>query len=186
MKVTTKDLIVQTASDLFYKNGYNLTGINEIIATAGIAKATLYSHFKSKEDLCVAYLHSKDEALLEAIREFCSNKSAGDTRLIAVLEFLVQFFKSGDFNGCWCIRTFSEIPRDNKIIKAQIKKGKTKLLNYIKLLVKENKPKLTKKQQIQLANRIYLLYEGAVSESHLQNESWPIQENIEILKELLD
>ena len=41
-----KNRIIETASSLFYKNGYNSTGINEIISESGIAKATLYNHFK--------------------------------------------------------------------------------------------------------------------------------------------
>lgn len=52
----TRDHIINTASELFYNQGYNLTGINEIIEKAEIAKATLYSHFKSKEELIQAYL----------------------------------------------------------------------------------------------------------------------------------
>jgi len=51
-----KEHIIKTAADLFYTNGYNSTGINEIIKEAGIAKATLYNHFKSKGDVCIAYL----------------------------------------------------------------------------------------------------------------------------------
>ena len=51
-----KNRIIETASSLFYKNGYNATGINEIISETGIAKATLYNHFKSKEDICLAQI----------------------------------------------------------------------------------------------------------------------------------
>ena len=62
-----KNRIIETASLLFYKNGYNSTGINEIISEAGIAKATLYNHFKSKEELCLAYLRFKDKTFKEEI-----------------------------------------------------------------------------------------------------------------------
>lgn len=55
----TKDLILETASNLFCNNGYNLIGINEIIDKSGIAKATLYNHFKTKEDILLAYLDKK-------------------------------------------------------------------------------------------------------------------------------
>jgi len=186
MKGDTRNLIVKTASELFYKKGYNLTGINEIIAEAGIAKATLYSHFKSKEDLCVAYLESRDEELLVNIEHFCNEKPKGDSRLIAVLEFLIPFFNSSEFNGCWCIRTVAEIPRDNDKIKNTIRKNKALFLDFIKALVKENKQKLTDEQQLKLANRIYILYESAVSESHLQGDAWPIYESIDLLKYILN
>ena len=70
MKSNTRAKIIETASELFYTKGYNLTGINEIIKESGIAKATLYSHFNSKEDLLVAYLEAKDAELLKNIKSF--------------------------------------------------------------------------------------------------------------------
>ena len=51
-----KDRLLETASVLFYQNGYNNTGINEVIEKANVAKASLYSHFKSKDSICIAYL----------------------------------------------------------------------------------------------------------------------------------
>ncbi|MBL4643684.1 MAG: TetR/AcrR family transcriptional regulator, partial [Flavobacteriaceae bacterium] len=44
-KLGVKDRIIETASDLFYNAGYNQTGINQIIAEAGVAKASMYQHF---------------------------------------------------------------------------------------------------------------------------------------------
>lgn len=185
MKNDTRDKIIQTASELFYQKGYNLVGINEIIDKAGIAKATLYSHFKSKEDLCVAYLELRDQESLKEINIFCASKSEGDSRLLAVLEFLIPFFHCDDFNGCWCIRTLAEVPRDNTKIKGKIKANKNLFLAFIKTLVKENKPDLAEDQQDKLATRIYLLYESAVAESHLQGAVWPINESIDLLKAIL-
>lgn len=185
MKSDTRAFILKTASDLFYEKGYNLTGINEIIATAGIAKATLYHHFKSKEELCVAYLESQDETLIRELKAYCSTKKSGNNQLLGVLDFLAKFYNSGSFNGCWCLRTFAEIPQDNQQITSQIRTGKNALLAVITQLVVENKSTLTTAKQNKLGRRIYLLYEGAVSESHLQGEDWPIRENQNLLKEIL-
>ncbi|HFG1889890.1 TPA: TetR/AcrR family transcriptional regulator, partial [Vibrio cholerae] len=44
-----RQLLIDTALNLFYKNGINSIGINEVISVSGIAKRTLYSHFESKE-----------------------------------------------------------------------------------------------------------------------------------------
>lgn len=185
MKSDTRAFILQTASDLFYEKGYNLTGINEIIATAGIAKATLYHHFKSKEELCIAYLKSRDEALVQALKDHCKTKKSGNGQLLGVLDFLSKFFNSGNFNGCWCLRTFSEIPNDNQDITNQIRTGKNALLDLITQLVIDNKPILTLTKQKLLGRQIYLLYEGAVSESYLQGDNWPIRESQNLLKEIL-
>ena len=75
-----KNRIIETASFLFYKNGYNLTGINEIISETGIAKATLYNHFKSKEDICLAYLQFKNTSFLKDIEAYTATKQKGKTK----------------------------------------------------------------------------------------------------------
>ena len=55
-----EERILAVASELFYRQGYRATGINEVIARSGVAKATFYNHFPSKEDLCLAYLQLID------------------------------------------------------------------------------------------------------------------------------
>ncbi len=55
--------LLSTASRLFYAEGLHAVGIDRIIATAEVTRATLYRHFPSKDDLLVAYLTEADEAL---------------------------------------------------------------------------------------------------------------------------
>lgn len=168
--------IIETASFLFYKNGYNSTGINEIIAESGIAKATLYNHFKSKEDICLAYLQFKNTTFLKDIEAFTKSKKIGKDQLIAIFDFLQIFFKDNDFNGCWCIKTVAEIPIENKRIRAEIQIQKNNFLQLISGLVSENQENATEKEINILARQIYLLYEGAIGESHLHQADWPIKE----------
>ena len=54
-----KERILEKTFALFHKQGYNATGINQIIEEAQVAKASFYYHFKSKEDLCVAFLEQR-------------------------------------------------------------------------------------------------------------------------------
>jgi AcrR family transcriptional regulator len=186
MKQDTRNLIIITASDLFYRKGYNLTGINEIIEKSGIAKATLYNHFKSKEELLIAYLDHKDEELIRSIKPFCNEKAKGNSRILAVLEFLIPVFNQDGFNGCWCIRSMAEIPRDNQRVRSKIKNSKINFRNFLKSLVSENKPELKIQEQNELADQVYLMYESAVTESHLHNMDWPIKAAISLLKDRLN
>jgi len=181
----TRQHIIQTASDLFYQQGYNLTGINEVIAKAGIAKATLYSHFRSKEELCVAYLQHRNEGFLKNIRAFAEAKPQGEARILAVLGYLLDFFQDDAFNGCWCIRTFAELPRDDEQVKAEIRAEKGALLALIQELVTDSFPALSPEKQTSLAQTTYVLYEGAVMESYMQNENWPIHSAITTLRGIL-
>ncbi len=168
--------IIETASKLFYKNGYNSTGINEIISEAGIAKATLYSHFKSKEDICIAYLRFKNSTFLNDIKEFTTSKKKGTEQILALFDFLQLFFKDQDFNGCWCIKTVAEIPKDNQNIRIEIQNQKTNFIKFIKELVINNLKDVKAENIDSLARKIYMLYEAGVSESHLHQKDWPISE----------
>lgn len=62
-----REKILHTAYRLFYTNGYRATGVNQIIEEANIAKATLYHHFKSKEDLAIAYLELRGRIFFRSI-----------------------------------------------------------------------------------------------------------------------
>ncbi|WP_282073521.1 TetR/AcrR family transcriptional regulator [Polaribacter atrinae] len=180
-----KNKIIETASFLFYKNGYNSTGINEIISEAGIAKATLYNHFKSKEDICLAYLQFKNINFIQDIENFTTSKPKGKDQVLAIFDFLEMFFQDKDFNGCWCIKTVSEIPKDNEIIRNEIQSQKNSFIALIVKLITNNLENIKEEQINSLARQIYLLYEGAVGESHLHQENWPITESKNLCSQII-
>ncbi len=180
-----KSRIIETASSLFYRNGYNSTGINEIISQTGIAKATLYSHFRSKEDICLAYLRFKDTAFIEEIEAFVTSKPKGQTQILAIFDFLELFFKTKEFNGCWCIKTISEISLDNVIIRNEIQSQKNRFMQLISTLITNNLRDFNENEINSLSRKIYLLYESAVSESHLHQEDWPIKEAKSLCMEII-
>ena len=170
-----KQRIIETASHLFYQKGYNLTGINEIIEKAEIAKATLYNHFKSKEDICLAYLKYKDSTLQTELRAAIEKTPKGKKRLLVFFDFLKVFFEDKDFNGCWCLNTISELPKENEKIRATIQQQKHGLLKLIGRIAEENLPHKSEREQAAITKQIYLLYESALSESYLHQEAWPIE-----------
>jgi len=170
-----KQRIIETASTLFYEQGYNLTGINEIIKEAGIAKATLYNHFKSKDEICLAYLKHKNDAFIESLKAYIARAPSGKGRLLTLFDFLLQFYKEENFNGCWCINTVSEIPKEKEDIKAAIKHYKLQFMALIERAVEENLMLPSEVAIKMLARQIYVLYEGAIAESHLHQDAWPIE-----------
>ncbi len=177
--------IIETASSLFYKNGFNSTGINEVISESGIAKATLYAHFKSKDDLCVAYIKYKNSIFLEDIEQFCASKKSGKDQVLGIFKFLELFFNDKDFNGCWCINTMAEISIDNILIRNEIQHQKKKFQMFITDLINSNLD-LTSNETNRLSKQLYLLYESAVSESHLHQDNWPIKEALGLGKYLVE
>jgi len=93
--------IVETADRLFYAEGVRAVGIDRIIAEAGIAKATLYAHFPSKDDLVLAVLRHREEAVTGFFAEAVARhrKQAPDP-LRAFFAALKEWFQAPGFRGC--------------------------------------------------------------------------------------
>lgn len=179
-----RERIIQTASTLFYKQGFNRTGINEIIAQAEVAKASLYAHFKSKDDLCLAYLQRMQSGLLTNLKEFLKDYELGRERVLAIFDFLEDFYHTDGFRGCWCLNTISEIPKDNERIQKEILLQKRHFMRLIQEVVGQNLPDVMEEVN-RKSLRIYLLYESAIMESQVQQSPWPIHEAKEMAKVFL-
>ncbi len=184
-KSELRENIIKTAAELFYRNGYNSTGINEIIQKSGIAKATLYNHFKSKEELCLSYLKYMNYNFLENIKEYCYSRPETKLRILSIFDFLEEFFNDKTFNGCWCIKTVSELPKNDKKIKKEIQNQKGQFIEFISDLTTVNYKGKTSKYKASKARQIYLLYESAVGESHLHQMDWPIREAKSICAQII-
>ena len=184
-KKGVKDRIIETASELFYQKGYNLTGINEIIEKAEVAKASMYSHFRSKEEICISYLQLKQGNFEGKLIDYLQKQPEGKHRILAIFDFLEDFFHQDNFRGCWCLNTISELPVENELVKSEVIKQKESFLNIIKKTVEENTSGLDEKSVNTISRRIYLLYEGAITESQVQGEVWPIREAKDLVSLLI-
>lgn len=97
---TARERILTVASDLFYQQGIRAVGIDRIIAEAGVAKASLYAHFKSKDDLIVAYLtHLRDTWQAEVDAELAGVEDPAD-RIRRLFELVADDFGDATFRGC--------------------------------------------------------------------------------------
>ncbi|WP_144114150.1 TetR/AcrR family transcriptional regulator [Paraburkholderia sp. BCC1886] len=95
-----RDHILDTAAKLFYRHGLRAVGVDRIIEEAGIAKATLYKHFRTKETLIVAYLASRHRFALDAMT-FAVESAGTDLVARASAPFnWLQSRVSDDFRGC--------------------------------------------------------------------------------------
>ncbi|MFD2586667.1 TetR/AcrR family transcriptional regulator [Croceitalea marina] len=173
-KTNIKQHIVNVASKLFYTQGYNATGINEIIAKSEIAKATLYHHFKSKEDICIAYLEQRHKIFLGALKEFTDKANKGRPQLICIFDYLRNSYREGEFHGCWAIKTLSELPPQNQKILTVIQRQKKELLLFLGEVVGDNIANISIAETEKISGGIYLLYESAITETHLHKNDWPI------------
>src|SRR5258708_34708744 len=96
-----REELVDRALELFYRHGFHATGIDRILAEAGVAKMTLYKHFKSKDELILAALTRRDEKFRTwFMREVERRGRTPRERLLVVFDILAAWVQSRQFRGC--------------------------------------------------------------------------------------
>ena len=108
---SSRERLIQTAYALFTRHGTRTVGIDTVIAEAGVAKATLYRHFASKDELILAFLARREQLWssqwLHA--EVLRRGATPVQRLLAVFEAFGEWFARADFEGCPFMTTMLEV-----------------------------------------------------------------------------
>lgn len=108
--MTPKERLLAAADELFYNDGVHTVGIDRVLAQAGVAKASLYSNFGSKDGLVRAYLRSRDERVRDRITKRLATLESPKERILAMFEFLQTRIEEGGYTGCPFIRASAEGP----------------------------------------------------------------------------
>lgn len=108
---SARDRILATASDLFYKEGVQNVGIDRIIAESGVAKMSLYNHFKSKDALIAVWLQEQHKSwrlwFQNTVERYA--KETGESPVLAIFDALKEWTEKPDFRGCAFINSAVEL-----------------------------------------------------------------------------
>jgi AcrR family transcriptional regulator len=114
--------IVDAAYELFCRRGIRGVGIDEVIERAGIAKATLYRHFRSKNDLALAFLERRERLwtrqFLEA--EARSRGATPEEHLLAIFDVYDEWFHKEDFEACSFVNVLLEMGPSSPVGRAAV------------------------------------------------------------------
>ncbi len=177
-----RQLLVETALDLFYHQGVNSIGINEILKVSGVAKRTLYSHFESKEALLLAALEQRHHNFIDWLAKELSGAKTNDdviTRVFGGLEkwFTNQADQLGRFRGCFFINTSAEF--------SDIESEVVKYCRFHKAEVKALINEHLESQDSNLLDAICIMKEGAITTAYMTGQGVEVsRKSIEILKAL--
>jgi AcrR family transcriptional regulator len=104
-----RERVLGEAFILFYVQGIRAVGIDLLIAQSGIAKASFYRHFPSKNDLVVAYVERRSEALLTWLAGRIEERaSTAPDRLLAIFDALGDLFDDPEYRGCPIINVVAD------------------------------------------------------------------------------
>jgi AcrR family transcriptional regulator len=98
-QAAVRERLLDTADRLFYQEGVRAVGIDRVLAEAGAAKASLYSHFGCKDDLVAAHVERRAADARTQIEAYLAEVPPAE-RALRFFDWVLEWTKSRDFRGC--------------------------------------------------------------------------------------
>lgn len=169
---TTQQQILDTAGQLFASRGYELVGINEIIEKSGVAKATFYSAFRSKEKLCAEWMRSEAASSKAAAQELLAQPSSPAVKVARRFDDLKKHVKNTDFRGCPFSITASMTEAASEV-REVIRDYKAAARSFWQALAGQTGAPPAAARLI--GDTLFLLYSGAITEAQNARNTWPVE-----------
>jgi AcrR family transcriptional regulator len=172
MSSNLKERILQTASELFYRQGIRATGIEAIVKAAGTTKMSLYHYFPSKNDLVLAHLQKSAEAMSERILTGIETRvSEPKARLLAVFDIFGEILSVDGFRGCPFINAATEATGDEE----PFKQVSADFYRQFRLHLEEWAEAAEAHHPDRLAHQLILLLSGAIIAEQMRRNSGAIE-----------
>jgi AcrR family transcriptional regulator len=152
--------ILQTAGELFYRDGIQAVGVDTIAAEAGISKRTLYNHFPSKDALIAAYLARR-------MRPMAATQGAAAAEILGYFDELGRWFASPEFRGCPLLNAVSELGDPRHPAHAIARDGKERR----RLWFRDRLAALRVADPEGLALQLLLLSDGAIAQALVRRDA---------------
>jgi AcrR family transcriptional regulator len=181
-EVAPKDQVFQTASRLFYQNGYRAVGVDTIAAESGIGKMTLYRHYPSKDDLIVAYLQDSDRMFWQNFEEITKETDSPREKLLSFFEALQKYVSTPACYGCPFLNVATEYPDPNypghQVALAHKQSVRARFRQLVKQAGARNPDRL--------ADQLFLLMDGAYMASRMFGPENPATQVASAARTLID
>jgi AcrR family transcriptional regulator len=156
---TAHERIVQSAYDLFARRGVRAVGVDEVVASAGVAKATLYRHFASKDELVLAFLERREQLWTRDFVQAGAEARAEtpEERLLGIFDVFDEWFHSPDFEACSFVNVLLEMGAHHPSGSASIT-----YLGHIRDLVREWADEAHLRDTDSFARSWHILMKGSI------------------------
>jgi AcrR family transcriptional regulator len=155
-RASARERLLDAANELFYAEGVQTVGIDRIIERAGVAKASLYNLFGSKEGLVAAYLASRHDLTISRLTEAMARFDDPGLKILAVFDTQAQQYEQSDFNGCAFIAASTEAPRGGLVERAA-----DQFRAWIRAMFTDLAEQAGAPDPMTLGRQLHLIYDGA-------------------------
>lgn len=179
--ISRREHLIKIALDLFSEHGFHATGIDTVMEKAGMSKRTLYTYFRSKEELILAVLRHKDDLLRRKFVKDLAEESP-EIRLLAIYDMAEAWFNQKNFFGCIFISAIGEYADVDSPIRQVCTNYKKLMRNYMLGLCNQ----LDIAMPEDLADALALLLEGAIVTAQVSQNAQAAQTARRIAKILIE
>jgi len=164
-KPSARERVLAAANELFYAEGVHTVGIDRVIEKAGVAKASLYNAFGSKEELVGAYLESRHASTAERITRALGRFRTPRERLLGVFDAQGELFAEPGFRGCAFVSASAESPSD------AVEKAAADYRGWVRDLLTGLARDAGVLDPEGLARELHLLYDGASLSARMDHDA---------------
>ncbi|MGR2739309.1 TetR/AcrR family transcriptional regulator [Billgrantia sp. Q4P2] len=155
MPASKRDQLLATAERLFYEQGFHATGIDRIVAAAGVVRMTLYNHFDSKEALVAAVLKARHERFIASLDAAMAAAPPGQATR-SLVDAHGRWLERYSQHGCIMAKAMGEFAEHSAEIHALASTAKHDLLARLEVAVVRDGL-----DPAGLARRLFLVLEGS-------------------------
>jgi len=180
-KRSARERLLAAAEELFYGEGINTVGIDRIIERAGVAKASLYDCFGSKEELIRSYLSARHESRQKRLTEGLKRFATPREKLLGVFDIQSEAFSAQSYRGCPFVRASAEVKPDSagKVVCDESRGWMRSLFLDLAKEAGAREPEV-------LANKLLLLYDGAAVSAQMDKSKASIANARDVAELLLE
>ncbi|WP_329599510.1 TetR/AcrR family transcriptional regulator [Streptomyces pseudovenezuelae] len=175
-----RERVLDAAEELFYGRGIQSVGMDAVRGASGVSLKRLYQLFPAKEQLVEAYLERRDGRWRGRLAAFVELRPTPEERILAVFDWLEEWFGEEGFRGCAWINSYGELGATSDRVAAQVRAHKRAFADYLASLV------AAAGRPAALTGPLFLLAEGAMVTAGITRSTRPAAEAREAVRLLLD
>ena len=172
-RTSARARIIETASTLFYAEGIHAVGVDRVVLDSGVAKATLYQHFRSKEELVAEYLQERSDHWRRHFAEpILVRPGSAAAQVAKIFDTLCRSVSMPGFRGCPFINAAAEYPGNDGPVAEVIQSHRAQVRQ---LFADVLTPLPSSSRRKELVDQLVLLYDGTMISAQLDWRPKPLR-----------
>ncbi|HEY2509949.1 MAG TPA: helix-turn-helix domain-containing protein [Polyangiaceae bacterium] len=163
---SARERLLDAANELFYAEGVHTVGIDRVIERAGVAKASLYGTFGSKDELVRAYLELRSATRRDRILGYIARYDDPRRKILGVFEYLAVRAAEPDWRGCAFVNATAEGPLEESAPRRVSLEARAWMRELFIGLAREMKLRDAEK----VGRRLQVLWDGALIAASMERD----------------